>query len=72
MLVMLLASLDQTMFSTALPRIVGEPGGLAHLSWIATGYLLATTIVTALYGKLGDLLGRKVVLQSAILLFLAG
>jgi EmrB/QacA subfamily drug resistance transporter len=72
MLVMLLASLDQTIVSTALPTIVGELGDLAHLSWIVTGYLLATTIVTPLYGKLGDLLGRKVVLQSAILLFLVG
>jgi MFS family permease len=72
MLVMLLASLDQTIVSTALPTIVGELGGLAHLSWIVTGYLLAATIVTPLYGKLGDLLGRKIVLQSAILLFLAG
>src|SRR5246127_4333902 len=72
MLVMLLASLDQTIVSTALPTIVGEFGGLAHLSWIVTAYLLATTIVTPLYGKLGDVLGRKIVLQSAILLFLAG
>ena len=72
MLVMLLASLDQTIVSTALPTIVGELGGLAHLSWIVTAYLLATTIVTPLYGKLGDMLGRKVVLQSAILLFLVG
>jgi MFS family permease len=72
MLVMLLASLDQTIVSTALPTIVGEFGGLAHLSWIVTAYLLATTIVTPLYGKLGDLFGRKIVLQTAILLFLAG
>ncbi|MGN6550602.1 MAG: DHA2 family efflux MFS transporter permease subunit [Pararhizobium sp.] len=72
MLVMLLASLDQTIVSTALPTIVGELGGLEHLSWIVTAYLLATTIVTPLYGKLGDLFGRKIVLQSAILLFLAG
>src|ERR1700761_3713195 len=72
MLVMLLASLDQTIVSTALPTIVGELGGLAHLSWIVTAYLLATTIVTPLYGKLGDLLGRNVVLQSAIVLFLVG
>src|SRR5580692_5526233 len=72
MLVMLLASLDQTIVSTALPTIVGEFGELAHLSWIVTAYLLATTIVTPLYGKLGDLFGRKIVLQSAILLFLAG
>jgi EmrB/QacA subfamily drug resistance transporter len=72
MLVMLLASLDQTIVSTALPTIVGEFGGLAHLSWIVTAYLLAATIVTPLYGKLGDLFGRKVVLQSAIFLFLIG
>ncbi|MGN6375628.1 MAG: MDR family MFS transporter [Sphingomonas sp.] len=72
MLVMLLASLDQTIVSTALPTIVGELGGLEHLSWIVTAYMLATTIVTPLYGKLGDLFGRKIVLQSAILLFLIG
>lgn len=72
MLVMLLASLDQTIVSTALPTIVGELGGLEHLSWIVTAYMLATTVVTPLYGKLGDLYGRKVVLQGAILLFLAG
>ncbi|MGA7232508.1 MAG: MFS transporter, partial [Xanthobacteraceae bacterium] len=72
MLVMLLASLDQTIVSTALPTIVGELGGLAHLSWIVTAYLLTTTIVTPLYGKLGDQFGRKIVLQSAILLFLVG
>jgi EmrB/QacA subfamily drug resistance transporter len=72
MLVMLLASLDQTIVSTALPTIVGEFGGLEHLSWIVTAYMLATTIVTPLYGKLGDLFGRKIVLQSAILIFLVG
>ena len=72
MLVMLLASLDQTIVATALPTIVGELGGLAHLSWIVTAYLLTTTIVTPLYGKLGDQFGRKVVLQSAIVLFLVG
>jgi EmrB/QacA subfamily drug resistance transporter len=72
LLVMLLASLDQTIVSTALPTIVGEFGQLTHLSWIVTAYLLTTTIVTPLYGKLGDLFGRKAVLQSAILLFLLG
>lgn len=72
MLVMLLAALDQTIVSTALPTIVGELGGLQHLSWIVTAYLLATTIVTPLYGKFGDLFGRKIVLQSAIALFLLG
>ena len=65
MLVMLLAALDQTIVSTALPTIVGELGGLEHLSWVVTAYLLATTVVTPLYGKLGDLYGRKVVLQGA-------
>jgi len=72
MLVLLLAALDQTIVATALPTIVAEIGGLEHLSWIVTGYLLATTIVTPLYGKLGDLFGRKIVLQSAIVIFLLG
>ena len=52
--VLLLASLDQTIVSTALPTIVSEIGGLSHLSWIVTAYLLATTVVVPLYGKLGD------------------
>jgi EmrB/QacA subfamily drug resistance transporter len=72
MLVMLLASLDQTIVSTALPTIVGELGGLEHLSWVVTAYLLAVTAVTPLYGKLGDLFGRKIVLQGALVLFLVG
>src|SRR5689334_5543771 len=72
MMVMLLASLDQTIVSTALPTIVGDLGGLAHLSWVVTAYLLAVTVVTPLYGKLGDLYGRKIVLQGALVLFLAG
>ena len=72
MLVMLLASLDQTIVSTALPTIVTELGGLEHLSWVVTAYLLAVTAVTPLYGKLGDLFGRKIVLQGALVLFLAG
>jgi len=71
-LAMLLAALDSTIVSTALPTIVGELGGLAHLSWVVTAYLLAQTIVTPLYGKLGDLYGRKGVMQSAIVLFLIG
>jgi EmrB/QacA subfamily drug resistance transporter len=72
LLVMLLASLDQTIVSTALPTIVRDLGGLQHLSWVVTAYLLAVTAVTPLYGKLGDLYGRKVVLQGALVLFLAG
>jgi EmrB/QacA subfamily drug resistance transporter len=71
-LAMLLAALDSTIVSTALPTIVGELGGLAHLSWVVTAYLLAQTVVTPLYGKLGDLYGRKGVMQGAIVLFLAG
>src|SRR5215211_1143832 len=72
MLVMLLASLDQTIVSTALPTIVGELGGLEHISWVVTAYLLAVTIVTPLYGKLGDLYGRKLILQGALVIFLIG
>ena len=71
-LAMLLAALDSTIVSTALPTIVSELGGLEHLAWVVTGYLLAQTIVTPIYGKLGDLYGRKIVLQSAIILFLVG
>src|SRR5881398_1666392 len=72
MLVLLLASLDQTIVSTALPTIVGDLGGLAHLSWVVTAYLLASTVTGPLYGKLGDLYGRKLVLQTAIVIFLIG
>jgi EmrB/QacA subfamily drug resistance transporter len=71
-LAMLLAALDSTIVSTALPTIVSELGGLEHLAWVVTAYLLAQTIVTPIYGKLGDLYGRKIVLQSAIVLFLIG
>lgn len=72
MMVMLLAALDQTIVSTALPTIVGELGGLSDLSWVVTAYLLASTIVVPLYGKFGDLFGRKIVLQTAIIVFLVG
>ena len=72
MLVLLLASLDQTIVATALPTIVGDLGGLEHLSWVVTAYLLASTVVGPLYGKLGDLYGRKIVLQTAIVIFLVG
>ena len=71
-LVMLLAALDSTIVATALPTIVSELGGLERLAWVVTAYLLAQTIVTPLYGKLGDLYGRKPVLQSGIVLFLIG
>lgn len=72
MLVMLLAALDQTIVSTALPTIVTELGGFSQLSWVVTAYLLSSTVVVPLYGKFGDLFGRKVVLQTAIALFLLG
>src|SRR6187431_2811752 len=72
LLVLLLAALDQTIVATALPTIVGDLGGLDHLSWVVTAYLLAATISTPLYGKLGDMLGRKPVFLAAILIFLAG
>jgi EmrB/QacA subfamily drug resistance transporter len=72
MLGMFLAALDQTIVSTALPTIVGDLGGLNHLSWVVTSYLLASTVSTPIYGKLGDMLGRKPVFLAAILIFLAG
>jgi EmrB/QacA subfamily drug resistance transporter len=72
LMVLLLASLDQTIVSTALPTIVGDLGGLDHISWVVTAYLLALTVVTPLYGKFGDLYGRKVVLQVALVIFLIG
>jgi EmrB/QacA subfamily drug resistance transporter len=72
MLGMFLAALDQTIVSTALPTIVGDLGGLNHLSWVVTSYLLASTVSTPLYGKLGDMLGRKSVFQAAIFIFLVG
>src|SRR3977135_3412494 len=72
MLVILLGSLDQTIVATAVPTIVGELGGLQHLSWVVTSYLLASTGSGPLYGKFGGLYGRKVVLQTAIVIFLVG
>jgi MFS family permease len=71
-LVMLLAALDSTIVATALPTIVGELGGFDHIGWVVTAYLLAQTIVTPLYGKLGDQYGRKIVLQVGLVVFLIG
>ncbi|HEY2834504.1 MAG TPA: MFS transporter [Sporichthyaceae bacterium] len=67
-----LVALDQTIVATTLPTVVGELGGLNHLSWVMTAYLLAQTASTPLYGKLGDQYGRKLVFQVAIIIFLAG
>lgn len=72
MLTLLLAALDQMIVATALPRIVGELQGLEKMSWAVTAYLLASTIVLPLYGKLGDLFGRKGVFQFAIVVFIIG
>jgi EmrB/QacA subfamily drug resistance transporter len=72
MLVLLIASLDQTIVSTALPTIAGDLGGASKLAWVVTAYMLASTITTPLSGKLGDLYGRKVVLQTALAVFLLG
>ena len=72
MVTLLLAALDQTIVATALPRIVGDLGGLSSYSWVFTAYLLATTVTVPLYGKLGDVYGRRPLLFVAIGLFLAG
>lgn len=69
---MLLAALDQTIVATALPTVVADLGGAGHQAWVVTSYLLASTVVTAVAGKLGDLFGRKVVFQASVLCFLAG
>src|SRR5258708_255774 len=72
MLAILLAALDQTIVATALPTILGDLGGLSHLSWVITAYLLATTASTPLWGRLGDQFGRKTLFQASIVIFLAG
>src|SRR3954463_10326543 len=69
---MLLAALDGTIVATALPTIVGDLGGGAHMSWVVTAYLLAQTAVTAVVGKLGDQFGRKHVFQASVLGFIVG
>ncbi|KHL18802.1 UNVERIFIED_CONTAM: DSBA oxidoreductase [Mumia flava] len=72
MLAMLLAALDQTIVATALPTIVSDLGGAEHLSWVVTAYMLAVTITTMLWGKLGDLYGRKTLFIICIVIFLVG
>ena len=69
---LLLAALDQTIVSTALPTIVADLGGLEHLSWVVTAYILSSTVVAPLYGKLSDLYGRRIMVFVAVGLFLAG
>jgi EmrB/QacA subfamily drug resistance transporter len=72
MIAMLLAALDQTIVATALPTIVRDLGGANHLSWVVTAYMLASTVTTVLWGKLGDLYGRKMLFLLCIVIFLAG
>ena len=72
LMAMMLAMLDQLIVGTALPRIVGDLGGVAHLSWVVTAYVLASTITTPFYGKLGDMYGRKMFFIAAIIIFLVG
>lgn len=72
MITMMLAMLDNMIVGTAMPTIVGELGGLEHLSWVVTAYTLATAAATPLWGKLGDMYGRKGVFMSSIVLFLIG
>ncbi len=72
MLVMTLASLDQTIVSTAMPRIVQEFDGLSHLSWVFTAYMLTSAITVPIYGKLSDIFGRRNLIFIAVLIFLTG
>jgi EmrB/QacA subfamily drug resistance transporter len=72
MLAILLAMLDNMIVSTAMPRIVGELGGLDHLSWVVTAYILGTTVSTPIWGKIGDLYGRKNIFLTSIVIFLVG
>lgn len=72
MITMLLASLNQTVLSTALPTIVGQLNGVEQMTWVITGYILASTIVMPIYGRISDLLGRKPVILVAITIFIAG
>ncbi len=72
MLAMMLAMLDNFIVGTAMPRIVGELGGLDHLSWVVTAYVLGTTVSTPIWGKIGDQFGRKTIFLAAIAIFLVG
>ncbi|MFI6597583.1 MDR family MFS transporter [Nonomuraea sp. NPDC050536] len=72
MLAMVLAMLDNMIVGTAMPRIVGELGGLTHLSWVVTAYVLGTTVSTPIWGKIGDLYGRKTIFITSIVIFMVG
>ncbi|GII60727.1 MFS transporter [Sphaerisporangium krabiense] len=72
MLAIMLAMLDNMIVGTAMPRIVGELGGLAHLSWVVTAYVLGTTVSTPIWGKIGDLYGRKTIFLASIAIFMIG
>jgi MFS family permease len=72
MLPMFLAMLDQTIVATALPAIAGSLGGVERVSWVVVSYLIATTVAAPVYGRLGDLLGRRRLMVAAILVFIAG
>src|SRR5690242_21812954 len=72
MVTLALAALDQTIVATALPRIVGDLGGLTQYSWVFTAYMLASTVTVPLYGKLGDVYGRKLLILLAIVVFVVG
>src|SRR5262245_64156920 len=72
MVALLLAALDQTIVATALPRIVGDLGGLSNYSWVITAYVLAMAVTVPLYGKLGDIYGRRRLYIVAISIFLFG
>jgi EmrB/QacA subfamily drug resistance transporter len=72
MLAIMLAMLDNTIVGTAMPRIVGELGGIDHLSWVVTAYVLGTTVSTPIWGKIGDLYGRKNIFLTSIVIFLIG
>ncbi|MGZ4429856.1 MAG: MFS transporter, partial [Nocardioidaceae bacterium] len=72
LLALMLAMLDNFIVGTAMPRIVGELGGLQHLSWVVTAYVLGTTVSTPIWGKVGDLYGRKRIFLASIVIFLVG
>src|SRR3990172_9919869 len=69
---MLLAAIDQTVVGTAMPRIVADLNGLQHYAWVFTAYMLASTVMVPIYGKLSDIYGRKIFFLVGIVIFLAG